>query len=89
MTTLLDELKAEALKDAALILGTHRLWNDVVMFVGDLWESDLTPEAKHEKVKQDLFIVFGELEHSLVDIFIKLAYLYLKLTLPVAVAVAL
>lgn len=89
MSELLDDLKAEALKEAALVLGTHRLWNDTVMFVQDLWEKDLTPEQKHAKVKQDLTVIFGELEHAFFDIIIKLAYLYLKLTLPTVLATAL
>lgn len=89
MSDILKTLEAETLKDAASLLGTKRLWNDTVMFVQDLWESDLTPEAKHAKVKQDLFVVFGELEHTLLDIIIKLAYLYLKLTLPAVLATAL
>jgi hypothetical protein len=79
------QAKSLAIQSAATLLLDKRLWNDAKMFVEaanaednlQLSKAD-NNRQKHRNVKNKLFIVFGDIGETLVDIAIKLAVLYLK-----------
>lgn len=87
--TSMDDIKGEAvttgLHAAALLIANHRLWNDAVMWCGDLMDKDMTKEAKHAKVHADLQFIIDDskgdikiLGPAILDILIKLAVLYIS-----------
>jgi hypothetical protein len=71
-------LGQETINIAAKLLLKNQVWADAKYFVQDLADHDLTNEAKHEKVKKDLFAIFGDIGSTILDIAIKLAVLWLK-----------
>jgi hypothetical protein len=73
-----SEAKTLAYEAAAEILLDDQLWHDAKMFANAIWDSGLTKEEKHAEVKSKLEYLFNEIATSLIDIAIKLAYLYIK-----------
>lgn len=72
------KIKQMAIEGAAALILDRHFWLDCKMFVRDVAQTGLTKEEKHEAVKRDLFIIFGDIGSTLMDIGIKLAVLYLK-----------
>lgn len=83
-----NDAKALAINTAATILSpvmSKQLWYDAKMFVQAAeWPDDptLTKEEnnrkRHKEVKSKLLIVFKNLGHTILDLAIKLAVLWLK-----------
>tara|TARA_R110000868_G_scaffold368272_1_gene631330 strand:- start:97 stop:381 length:285 start_codon:yes stop_codon:yes gene_type:complete len=62
-----------------------QLYADAKLFVKDVSETELSPVEKHLKVKRDLNKLFTNVSSTLLDIIIKVAYLFLQTTLQNAV----
>jgi len=71
-------LRNFAINWAAKLLLDGQFWADVKMFVRDAARTDLSNEEKHEHVKKNLIIIFGNLGNTLLDWAIKFGVLWLK-----------
>ena len=88
--SVLKTLENDAIEAIVEVTGYKRLFNDAKMWVGDLMSNTtMTSEEKHTKVKADMALVFTDIEHTVFDIFIHLAYIFLKANLPIAIAATL
>ena len=68
------------------VANNTQIWIDAKMFAKDLMAKDIPGKQKHEKIKADLFMLFKEdlaplleeIAGALLDVLIKLAFIYVK-----------
>lgn len=73
------KLEEFAIESAGKILLDNQLWADVKAFVSDVANHDhLSNEEKHEKVKQDIIYIFGDIGNTIINLAIALAVAWAK-----------
>ena len=76
---LVPELEQAVLGNLADTLFGGRLWNDVLMFVQDAEnKSGLSNTDKHNLVKKDLRVIFGDAFECVLDAAISIGVMWLR-----------
>lgn len=75
---IIENTKELGYEAAAEILLDDQLWHDAKMFVQSIDAEDMSNGEKHKTVKEKLMFLFNTIGHTLLDIAIKLAVLWLK-----------